>query len=146
MILSLSSEAQILSCGLVTFVKVAVQSMDLVSPGKLHAFWLSCPHQLLFHFENIPGRVVNKVTHLRVPRVLIQVLATNSSTPTVWLQVATLVFDMHLTSLAALEDHGRRAAMQATFIGDQDQPTGRLWDLFNVSRRQRGSHGESLAF
>ncbi|KAJ7680397.1 hypothetical protein DFH06DRAFT_1404238 [Mycena polygramma] len=127
----------------VTFLKFSLAALDLTWRVDHASLSLSLPYGLNATLNDAGGKFHRKLTSLRVPCICVKILLRSLAERRRWLEVCDLESDVYFDIYSSPRGWREKAAKQAAFIDEQDQPSGRAKRMFedsNSGQKARFSH------
>lgn len=113
----------------VTFLKVAIDNLDLVWKAGGAALHLCAPWGVRIDFNDLAGKTYKKVNSIRLRKAILKLLLASGPNRSSWLEAAHVEIDCCIDMYKAQNDWQEAARKQARFIVEQDAPTGRARQL-----------------
>lgn len=118
----------------VTFLSVAIASMDLSCCNDGACFQLAVPQGIVLKRNNAAGKSYSNVTSIRVPAITARALVCLRTQSPTWLEAASLAFDANLDMYFAPDDLKHRFRAQQENFTAQDASTHRGAFLYHPDR------------
>ena len=128
---------------IVTFLKVRIDSVNVVWNVGNAAAELALPGGLRIDMNDLAGKTFRKVTGVRLPESIVKLLLASRQDRTRWIEAADARFDADIDIYSSPPGWQDSAQLQTEFIAKQDADTRRAKILYtlegpsNVSQRLR---------
>jgi hypothetical protein len=119
---------------LVSFLSVSLGLLNLVWYAGDAAVHICLPKGVSVQNNDRAGLSFRKVTSIRVPQAVAQVMIPSPNDDKRWIEAACMHADLHADVYSAPRDWRESAQTQKNFIEAEDTSTGRLQALFNDSK------------
>ncbi|KAF9033263.1 hypothetical protein BDZ89DRAFT_1063002 [Hymenopellis radicata] len=116
----------------ITFVKISLESLDIVWKAEDSAIHISLPSGLRMDNNNLGGKFHRTLTSIRIPTVSIKVLSNVTSHRNNWLESASISTDVSLDIYTSPAGWRTLAEDQLNFVDEQDALTGRAAAMFQA--------------
>ena len=114
----------------VTFVKVSLDSFNLVWRTDTVAGELSLPSGLRVDTNDLPGQCYSKVQSIRIPQLILRVLLAEDTGSTTWYEASELVADAYIDLYSAPSNWREKAKIKREALAVQDSHTGRAMFMY----------------
>ncbi|RDX54978.1 hypothetical protein OH76DRAFT_1397305 [Lentinus brumalis] len=114
----------------VTFLKVNVDTVNVVWAVGNAAAELALPSGLRLDMNDLAGKTFRKVTGIRLPRCAVKLLLASKQDSARWIEAADVRFDVDIDIYSAPPGWEESARLQAAFLAQQDALTGRARILY----------------
>ncbi len=114
----------------VTFLKVNVDSVNIVWTVGNAAAELALPSGVRIDMNDLAGKTFRKVTGVRLPRCAVKLLLASKQDRARWIEAADAHFDVDIDIYSAPPGWEESARLQAAFLAQQDALTGRARILY----------------
>ncbi|RPD53525.1 hypothetical protein L227DRAFT_535889, partial [Lentinus tigrinus ALCF2SS1-6] len=114
----------------VTFLKVHVDTVNVVWTAGNAAAELTMPNGLRIDMNDLAGKTFRKVTGVRLPRCAVKLLLASKQDRARWIEAADARFDVDIDMYSAPPGWEESARLQTEFLVKQDALTGRAKILY----------------
>ena len=113
-----------------TFLKVDVDTVNVVWTVGNAAAELTLPHGLRIDMNDLAGKTFRKVTGVRLPQCTVKLLLASKQDRARWIEAADARFDVDIDIYSAPPDWEESARLQTEFLAQQDALSGRAKILY----------------
>ncbi|KAI0705009.1 hypothetical protein C8T65DRAFT_728083 [Cerioporus squamosus] len=114
----------------VTFLKVQVDTINVVWTVGNAAAELTLPRGLRIDMNDLAGKAFHKVTGVRLPQCALKLLLASKQDRARWIEAADAHFDVDIDIYSAPPEWEQSARLQTEFLAQQDALTGRAKILY----------------
>ena len=115
-----------------TFLKVNVDTVNVVWSVGNAAAELTLPNGLRIDMNDLAGKTFRKVTGVRIPRCAVKLLLASKQDRARWIEAADARFDVDIDIYSAPPGWEESARLQTEFLAQQDALTGRAKILYTL--------------
>jgi hypothetical protein len=129
---------QIISCILVTVIRLFIDSIDLVLLAGRSAIVVAIPKRIWMTSNNRAGQSYYRVTSFRLPQASLKFLLGIGAKPVSWIEALELSFDFSVDIYSSPPNWELAASAQKKFIEMQDALTCRAHVFLETATQRKG--------